>query len=99
MLRRLPSDDVENVVPLAPDDDAATKEEKKVAAEVGLTSNRHVGEGMPSTTFGILAGGGSGGSGGSSGRRVEDGAKSWPRKVQNFFVTFGKFVGPGFMVF
>lgn len=92
MLRRTPSKEVEHVVEEAPDDDAAGNQDRKVAAEALTSSSRHVGERMLASTSGILGGGGSSGGGGG------DGVKSWPARVRNFLVTFGKFVGPGFMV-
>lgn len=95
ILRRIESSEVENVAERDPDDDVSAKRQTKVMAQVAKAS--HVGEssGM-SSTFNVLEGSGSaGGPGNGGGRNV---STRWFDKVRNFFMTFGKFVGPGFMV-
>lgn len=95
MLRRIANSEVENIVERDPDDDVSTNRQSKVIAPA--TKASHVGESSGiSSTFNILEGSGSDGRGGNSGGRNV--STRWFDNVRNFFMTFGKFVGPGFMV-
>jgi metal iron transporter len=98
ILRRLASSESEQAVEHVPDDDVASRPNANVKGEAALTSQSEAtrrGEGTGvSSTFNVLEGGSGGGGHGPK----RDMAMKWVKNIQNFCMTFGRFVGPGFMV-
>ena len=95
VLRRIATGDIESVVEHVPDDDV--KNETAVMAKKDLTSDGHMGHGMSPSNFEVVdlndddddrRGGGGGASQLST---------KWFKRLQKVVLTFGKFVGPGFM--
>ncbi len=101
VLRRIASSEVECVVERVGDDNIDAEGKTKVPSKVVLPSKvnvRHVGNGSGmSSTFDILEAGNEAreGSGGGKGLNV---SAQYFTKLGNVLMTFGKFVGPGFMV-
>jgi metal iron transporter len=92
VLRRITNSDVKSVVENEPDEIAARKKETAEMAEVALTSvGSHVGQRPAMSSFGDE---------GADGESV--GAfgvlKQWIMQSRKVLMHFGKFVGPGFMV-
>jgi metal iron transporter len=92
VLRRIASSDVNSVVEHEPDKIAARKKETAEMAEVALTSvGSHVEHRPAISSFGVE---------GADGEPV--GAfgvsKEWIMRLRKVLMHFGKFIGPGFMV-
>ncbi|KAH8806218.1 natural resistance-associated macrophage protein-domain-containing protein [Hyaloscypha sp. PMI_1271] len=95
VLRRIATGDIESVVEHVPDDDVKKKNEAAVMAKKALTSDSHVG-GDPSSFEAVDLnedGRGTGGEGGDN----RTSTKLFKR-LRKVVLTFGKFVGPGFMI-
>jgi metal iron transporter len=92
VLRRIASSNVKSVAEHEPDEIAARKKEIAEMAEVALTGvGSHVGQRPAMSSFG---------DGGADGQPM--GAfgvsKQWIMRLRKVLMHFGKFVGPGFMV-
>jgi metal iron transporter len=101
MLRRIASSEVENVVERNPDDDVNPKKPKltTIISLTRRTKPSHVGESIgtsPAPAI-LVASEGAGEGGGSNGGK-RGFLMKWFNEAKKFFMTFGKFVGPGFMV-
>lgn len=95
VLRRIATGDIESVVEHVPDDDVKKKE--AAVAEKTLASDGHVGGGASSFEAVDLVANGEGG-GADGGRGSDSMSKIWFKRVRKVVTTFGKFVGPGFMI-
>ena len=95
VLRRIATGDIESVVEHVPDDDVKKKNEAAVMAKKALTSDSHVGGDLSSFEAVDLNedGRGTGGEGGDN----RTSTKLFKR-LRKVVLTFGKFVGPGFMI-
>jgi metal iron transporter len=92
VLRRIASSGVKSVVEHEPDEIAARKQETAEMAEVALTSvSSHVGQRPAMSSFG-----GEGADGEPMGAFGV--SKEWIMRLRKVLMHFGKFVGPGFMV-
>ena len=95
VLRRIATGDVENVVERVPDDEVKKHDTVMMAKRV-LTRSGHVEETSSTfTSMNLTEGDGRRGSGGE----VEPlpVSKLWFKRLRKVVLTFGKFVGPGFM--
>ncbi|KAE8451510.1 hypothetical protein EG329_003583 [Mollisiaceae sp. DMI_Dod_QoI] len=103
-LRRIPSMGVEGVVEPVPDDDVSRKkgasERMQVSTLDERNSRRHVNEetGIDTTTSPPTVMGEGSGNGGSGGGRGGSRLSQYSEKAKKAIVTYGKFVGPGFMI-
>ncbi|KAH8790071.1 natural resistance-associated macrophage protein-domain-containing protein [Hyaloscypha finlandica] len=95
VLRRIATGDIESVVEHVPDDDVKKKNEAAVMAKKALTSDSHVGGDLSGFEAVDLNedGRGTGGEGGDN----RTSTKLFKR-LRKVVLTFGKFVGPGFMI-
>ncbi len=95
---------VEGVVEPVPDDDVSRKkgasERMQVSTLDERDSRRHVNEetGIDTTTSPPTVMGEGSGNGGSGGGRGGSRLSQYSEKAKKAIVTYGKFVGPGFMV-
>ncbi|KAF8866872.1 natural resistance-associated macrophage protein [Acephala macrosclerotiorum] len=100
-LRRIPSAGIEGVVEPVPDDVTERKRASEGMQEVALEgkdSKRHMGEesGMGMSTLDAVDEGNSGGGSGSGNGR--GGVSRYFERAKKAMITYGKFVGPGFMI-
>lgn len=99
-LRRIPSVGIKGEAEPVPDDDVARKKEAREGMqEVALElkgSKRHGGEesGMGMSAPDVVDEGNSGGSGGNGRGEISQ----YLERAKRAVITYGKFVGPGFMV-
>ncbi len=96
-LRRIASNEIESEVDRAPDEDRKREKGGEVVTEAGERgSNVQMGAGPGMVPFDV-AEGGSGGSGRGNGRNLPLLMRTF-LKILRGVKTYGKFVGPGFMV-
>ncbi|KAE9373492.1 transporter protein smf2 [Stipitochalara longipes BDJ] len=96
VLRRIVTGDIENVVEHVPDDDVKKHDAADMAKKV-LASNGHVERDLLSFEAVTLTQGDGGR--GIDGQRLHFPVSTiWLKRVRKVILTFGKFVGPGFMI-
>jgi metal iron transporter len=94
VLRRIATGDVASVVEHVPDDDV-NKNGSAGMAKKALTNDGHVGQHLSSFEPVVLNEDGRGPGGEEGGRRM---TTKLFRRLRKVVLTFGKFVGPGFMI-
>lgn len=96
ILRRIPSTDIENAPETTPDDDSNRRKDTSSVKEASLTNRMEVGHvGSSRASSRDVFDGNINGGRGNGGND-----KKFPffMKMREVFMTYGKFVGPGFMV-